>query len=63
MKIQLKKKSMLSCKRLKVAHSNKMLAKELETRNWVFGIENKIVNSTTDNCPNFVEAFDVYGDG
>ena len=39
---------MLSCKRLKGVHSYEVLAKELETINWVFGIENKIVNTTTD---------------
>ena len=33
-----RKKSMLSCKRLKGEHSCEVLAKELETINWVFEI-------------------------
>ena len=34
----------------------------LETINLVFEIENKVVNTTTDNGSNFVKAFDVYGE-
>ena len=37
-----------------------MLAKEFETSNWVFGIENKIVNTSTQNGSNFVKVFNVY---
>ena len=54
-----RKKSMLSCKRLKEAHTNKVLAKKLKTLNWVFGIENKIVNTNSDCGSNFVKAFNV----
>ena len=43
------KKSILSCKRLKEAHTHEVLAKKLETVNWVFGIENKVVNAITEN--------------
>ena len=39
-----------------------MLAKELETINWVFEIENKILNTTTDNGSNFVTPFYVHGE-
>ena len=39
-----------------------MLAKNLETTNLVFEIENKVVNTTTDNGSNFVKAFNVYGE-
>ena len=39
-----------------------MLAKELKTKNWVFGIEKKIVNTTTYNVSHFVKAFNVYGE-
>ena len=39
-----------------------MLAKELETVHWVFGIENESVNPTADNGSNFVKPFDVYGE-
>ena len=52
---------MLSCKLLKGAHTDEVLAKELKTINRVFGIENKIVNTTTDSGTNFVKAFNVYG--
>ena len=37
-----------------------MLDKELETSNWVFRIENKIVNTTTHNSFNIFKAFNVY---
>ena len=37
-----------------------MLAKELETINWVFVIENKIVNTTTNNCFNFVRPLNIH---
>ena len=37
-----------------------MLDKELETSNWVFRIENKIVNATTHNSSNIFKAFNVY---
>ena len=37
-----------------------MLAKALETSNWVFGIEDKMVNTSTQNGSNFVKVFDVY---
>ena len=39
-----------------------MLAKKLETTNLVFEIENKVVNTTTDNGFNFVKTFNVYGE-
>ena len=51
---------MLSCKHLKGTHTYEVLAKELETINWDFGIENKIVHITTDHGSNFVKAFNVY---
>ena len=50
---------MLSCKRLKGARTNEVLAKDLETINWVFGIETKIVNTTADSGANFVRTFKV----
>ena len=37
-----------------------MLDKDLETSNWVFRIENKIVNTTTHNSFNIFKAFNVY---
>ena len=62
MKIHLQKKSVLSCKHLKRTPTYEVLAKELETINWVFGIKNKNVNTTADKCSNFVKAFNVYGE-
>ena len=46
-------KRILSCKRLKEAHTHEVLAKKLETVNWVFGIEIKVVNTITENGFNF----------
>ena len=48
------KKSMLSCKRVKGAHTYHVLAKEIEAINWDYGIETKIV-SITNNGTNFVK--------
>ena len=60
---------MLSCKLSKGAHISVLLlnvcnklTKELETINWEFGIESKIVNTTTDNGFNFVKPFNVHGE-
>ena len=39
-----------------------MLARYHKTINWIFGIGNKIVNTTTDNGSNFVESFNVFGE-
>ena len=39
-----------------------ILVKELETINWVFGIDIKIVNTTTDKGSNFVKPFNVHGE-
>ena len=51
---------MLSCQLSKGAHSYGVLGKELEMMNWVFEIENKIVNTNTDNGSKCVKAFHVY---
>ena len=47
---------------LKGMHTYEVLAKELEIRNWDFGIANKTVHTTIDNGSNFVKACNVYKD-
>ena len=52
----------LACKQLKGAHTFDVLGSSLNEIHSEFGIQNKIIRTTTDNGSNFLKAFRMYGE-
>ncbi|XP_075994004.1 uncharacterized protein LOC142988654 [Genypterus blacodes] len=50
----------LACRRIKESHTADVLARTLESIHRDFGIQGKVILTTTDNCSNFMKGFSVF---
>ena len=55
-----RKSAALACRQLTGSHTYDLLADQLQDVYCEYGIESKVIKTTTDSCSNFVKAFSVF---